>query len=164
MAPAGGAQQFAHLLGLMLDLGARAAVQHGEQVVGPADAPCRCALRTVCPRGGLGILGAARRCLRQVARAAVDETYGEAFETTFERLFRPLLDDLASFDHFRVTADFDSYATAQRQAAALYADPAAWWPKAALNTARMGWFSSDRTIKDYAREVWEVPLGGRLAR
>ena len=78
--------------------------------------------------------------------------------------FRPLLDDLASFDHFRVTADFDSYAAAQREAATLYADPAAWWPKAALNTARMGWFSSDRTIKDYAREVWEVPLGGRLAR
>ena len=37
--------------------------------------------------------------------------------------------------------------------------PAAWWPKAVLNTARMGWFSSDRTVRDYAREIWRVPLG-----
>ena len=41
----------------------------------------------------------------------------------------------------------------------IYADPAAWWPKAVLNTARMGWFSSDRTVRDYAREIWRVPLG-----
>ncbi|MFL5337237.1 MAG: glycogen/starch/alpha-glucan phosphorylase [Geminicoccaceae bacterium] len=75
--------------------------------------------------------------------------------------FRPLLDDLSSLDHFRVTADFDAYASAQRKVEATYADPAAWWPKAALNTARMGWFSSDRTIQDYAREVWQVPLGNR---
>ena len=40
-----------------------------------------------------------------------------------------------------------------------YADPAAWWPKAVLNTAHMGWFSSDRTVRDYAREIWRVPLG-----
>ena len=37
--------------------------------------------------------------------------------------------------------------------------PAAWWPKAVLNTAHMGWFSSDRTVRDYAREIWRVPLG-----
>ncbi len=73
--------------------------------------------------------------------------------------FRPLLDDLANFDHFRVTADFDGYATAQRLVEQTYADPASWWPKAVLNTARMGWFSSDRTVRDYAREIWRVPLG-----
>ncbi len=73
--------------------------------------------------------------------------------------FRPLLDDLANFDHFRVTADFDSYAAAQRKVEETYAQPASWWPKAVLNTARMGWFSSDRTVRDYAREIWRVPLG-----
>jgi starch phosphorylase len=73
--------------------------------------------------------------------------------------FRPLLDDLSNFDHFRVTADFDSYAAAQRRVEATYAVPAEWWPKAVLNTARMGWFSSDRTVRDYAREIWRVPLG-----
>jgi starch phosphorylase len=72
--------------------------------------------------------------------------------------FRPLLDDLCNFDHFRVTADFDTYATAQRQVERTYAQPASWWPKAVLNTAQMGWFSSDRTVRDYAREIWRVPL------
>ena len=73
--------------------------------------------------------------------------------------FRPILDDVGNFDHFRVTADFDSYAAAQRRVERTYADPPAWWPKAALNTALMGWFSSDRTVRDYAREIWRVPLG-----
>ncbi|MEK0085366.1 glycogen/starch/alpha-glucan phosphorylase [Benzoatithermus flavus] len=74
--------------------------------------------------------------------------------------FRPLLDDLARFDHFMVTADFDAYASAQRRVAEAYGEPALWWRKAVLNTARMGWFSSDRTVRDYAREIWQVPLGG----
>jgi starch phosphorylase len=74
--------------------------------------------------------------------------------------FRPLLDDLTRFDHFMVTADFDAYAAAQRTVEQVYAEPAVWWRRAALNTARMGWFSSDRTVRDYAREIWQVPLGG----
>jgi starch phosphorylase len=73
--------------------------------------------------------------------------------------FRPLLDDLSRFDHFMVTADFDSYAATQRLVERAYADPAVWWRKAALNTARMGWFSSDRTVADYAREIWRVKPG-----
>ena len=40
----------------------------------------------------------------------------------------------------------------------LRADTVGWWRKAVLNTARMGWFSSDRTVRDYARQVWRVPL------
>ena len=73
--------------------------------------------------------------------------------------FRPLLDDLATVDHFRVTADFDSYAAAQRRVEETYAQPEAWWPKAVLNTARLGWFSSDRTVRDYAHDIWRVPVG-----
>jgi glycogen phosphorylase len=73
--------------------------------------------------------------------------------------FRPLLDDLATVDHFRVTADFDSYAAAQRRVEETYAEPEAWWPKAVLNTARLGWFSSDRTARDYAHDIWRVPVG-----
>jgi starch phosphorylase len=72
--------------------------------------------------------------------------------------FQPILDDLAHFDHFMVTADFDSYAATQRKVEAAFAKPAEWYKKAALNTARMGWFSSDRTVRDYAKLIWGVPL------
>jgi starch phosphorylase len=74
--------------------------------------------------------------------------------------FRPLVDDLTHFDHFMLTADFDSYAATQREVERTYAEPDSWWRKAVLNTARMGWFSSDRTVRDYAREIWRVPLQG----
>jgi starch phosphorylase len=70
--------------------------------------------------------------------------------------FRPITDDLRHFDHFLLTADFDSYAEAHRAADRLYREPLDWARRAALNTARTGWFSSDRTIRDYAREVWGV--------
>jgi starch phosphorylase len=73
--------------------------------------------------------------------------------------FRPLLDDLARFDHFMVTADFDAYAQAQRTVERAFAEQAGWWRRAVLNTAHMGWFSSDRTIADYAREIWRVQPG-----
>lgn len=57
-----------------------------------------------------------------------------------------------------VTADFDSYAQSQRKVEKVFLDPESWWRMAVRNTAGMGWFSSDRTIRDYAREVWQVPL------
>jgi starch phosphorylase len=55
-----------------------------------------------------------------------------------------------------VAADFDAYAAAQRAVDARWADPAGWRRSAILNTANMGWFSSDRTMSDYAREIWGV--------
>ena len=72
--------------------------------------------------------------------------------------FRPLIDDLRSVDHFFVTDDFESYRRCQRRVDADFRAPADWWTKAVLNTAHMGWFSSDRTIREYAREIWRVPL------
>jgi starch phosphorylase len=57
-----------------------------------------------------------------------------------------------------VAADFDSYWDAQRRVAERWRDPAAWWRSAVLNTARVGWFSSDRTIAEYAKEIWNVPV------
>ena len=73
--------------------------------------------------------------------------------------FRPLVDDLATVDHFLVTADFDSYAAASVGSTRPTPSPTAWWPKAVLNTARLGWFSSDRTVRDYAHDIWRVPVG-----
>jgi starch phosphorylase len=59
-----------------------------------------------------------------------------------------------------VAADFDAYWEEQRKLDALWLNPAAWWRISLLNTARMGWFSSDRTIREYAQEIWQVPVEG----
>ncbi|MET3614549.1 starch phosphorylase [Rhizobium aquaticum] len=70
--------------------------------------------------------------------------------------FADLVDGLYSHDWFMVAADFDAYAKAQREVDALWTDQPAWYNKTILNTARMGWFSSDRTIRQYAREIWRA--------
>ncbi len=70
--------------------------------------------------------------------------------------YRGLVAGLRHHDYFMVTADFESYRTTQREIATLWADKDAWWRKAILNTARMGWFSSDRAILEYAREIWRA--------
>jgi starch phosphorylase len=71
--------------------------------------------------------------------------------------FRPLVDDLRSVDHFMITADFPDYWAAQRRVDDLYGgQPDAWRHKTLLNTARSGWFSSDRAIREYAAEIWNV--------
>ncbi|HEY3360179.1 MAG TPA: glycogen/starch/alpha-glucan phosphorylase [Polyangia bacterium] len=69
-------------------------------------------------------------------------------------LFRPLVDALLGDDHYRLTADFRSYCDCQRRVDDLYLDPARWARTAILNMARMGYFSSDRTIRQYAQEIW----------
>jgi starch phosphorylase len=72
-----------------------------------------------------------------------------------------IVDALRHHDYFMVTADFAAYQAAQRAAGALWRDPAGWWRKSILNTARMSWFSADRAILDYAREIWRTEPGLR---
>lgn len=59
-------------------------------------------------------------------------------------------------DYFLVAADFADYQSAQAEVDAAYADPDRWWRMAALNTARSGFFSSDRTIRGYMADIWGV--------
>ena len=68
--------------------------------------------------------------------------------------YKGLVNGLYEHDWFMVAADFEDYARAQRQADALYADRKTWNRMAILNTAGIGWFSSDRTIRQYAAEIW----------
>jgi starch phosphorylase len=71
--------------------------------------------------------------------------------------YKGLIDLLYSSDWFMVAADFAEYAQAQRQVDILWGEPQQWHDKAIRNTASMAWFSADRTIRDYAREIWNVP-------
>jgi len=67
-----------------------------------------------------------------------------------------LMDGLYDHDWFMVAADFDAYSAAQRDVDAKFADKLAWERSAVLNVANMGWFSSDRTIGEYAKQIWGV--------
>jgi starch phosphorylase len=60
-------------------------------------------------------------------------------------------------DYFLVAADFDAYDVAQAQVDTAFADRDRWVRMAALNTARSGFFSSDRTIRNYMRDIWDIP-------
>jgi starch phosphorylase len=67
-----------------------------------------------------------------------------------------LRDNLIHHDPFLVLADFESYSECQKKVDAAFRDKARWAKMAILNTARMGKFSSDRTIAEYARDIWKV--------
>jgi starch phosphorylase len=71
---------------------------------------------------------------------------------------RPVVDALLTHDPFLVLADYPAYAAAQREVEAAYLDPEHWARMALLNVAGMGRFSSDETIKGYARDIWRVPV------
>ncbi len=70
--------------------------------------------------------------------------------------FKGLMEGLYDHDWFMVAADFDAYAAAQRDVDRRWADPAGWRAATIKNVAQVGWFSSDRTISEYAREIWGV--------
>ena len=95
------------------------------------------------------ILGASHR-LNDVLQAI----RGGVFSPDDPARYVGLVDSLVSYDRFLLCADFDAYWEAQRRVDELWHEPNRWWRSAVLNTARMGWFSSDRTIGEYAREIW----------
>jgi starch phosphorylase len=88
--------------------------------------------------------------------AALEAIASGQFSPDDRARYANIVADLKGRDYFMVCADFDAYATAQRAADALWRDRAAWWKSAILNTARVGWFSSDRAIREYAGEIWRV--------
>ena len=88
--------------------------------------------------------------------AALDLIGAGGFSPDDPGRFRPIVDSLVHEDRYLLTADFDDYWRAQRAVDAAWNDPGTWWRKAILNTARMAWFSSDRSMREYAEEIWRV--------
>jgi glycogen phosphorylase len=89
-------------------------------------------------------------------RAALDLIFSDYFSRNEPGIFSPLRDTLLNGDYYMHLADLTSYCRAQEAAGALYANPGEWARKAILNVASSGKFSSDRTIAEYARDIWKA--------
>jgi len=90
-------------------------------------------------------------------RETLDLIFSDYFSRNEPGVFEPLRDMLlTSGDHYMHLADLNSYLEADERLRALYADPNEWARKAILNVAGSGKFSSDRTIAEYAAEIWKV--------
>jgi glycogen phosphorylase len=86
----------------------------------------------------------------------LDQIASGAFSPGDPNRYVDLVDNLRNSDWFLVAADFDAYWNVQRRIDAAWRDRDAWVRSTVLNTARMGWFSSDRTIRGYARDIWNA--------
>ena len=93
----------------------------------------------------------------EIIRKTIDFIRNGTFSATEDGIFNPLIDSLLYNDRYLLLADFDDYVRAQKEVSALYRDnPKEWARLSILNTARMGKFSSDRTISDYANDIWKL--------
>jgi starch phosphorylase len=87
----------------------------------------------------------------------LDLIFSDHFSHDEPGVFAPLHDTLLTQgDHYMNLADLTSFCQAHERLGALYADPDAWAQKAILNIASSGKFSSDRTIAEYAGEIWKA--------
>jgi len=89
-------------------------------------------------------------------KAAIDLISNGFFSHGDPDLFRPLVDALLEKDQFLLLADYRSYIDTQDKVGAAYLDRQAWTRMSILNVAHMGKFSSDRSIRDYCRDIWKV--------
>ncbi|GEP48342.1 alpha-1,4 glucan phosphorylase [Microbacterium saccharophilum] len=90
-------------------------------------------------------------------RRAMDLIASGAFSDGDKSVFEPIVSNLLYDDRFMVLADYSSYIAAQARVDAAYADTDAWTRSAILNVARCGFFSSDRSMRDYIDRIWHTP-------
>lgn len=89
-------------------------------------------------------------------KQALDQLAEGYFSARDQELFQPIVRSLLETDRFFVLADYASYIKCQENAAKTYSEPDRWTRMAILNVARSGKFSSDRTIKEYAKRIWDI--------
>jgi starch phosphorylase len=96
-------------------------------------------------------------------KAVIDLLAKGFFSPEEPDLYKPIVQSLVQGDTYRLCADFDAYVACQDRVEQAYRDQEHWSRMAIVNIAKSGKFSSDRTIRDYAREIWgaravEVPI------
>lgn len=89
-------------------------------------------------------------------RAAVDLINSGLFSHGDHGLYRPLTDSLLDEDRYFLFADYESYLTQQKEVERVYNEKFDWARRSILNVARMGWFSSDRAVREYCERIWHV--------
>lgn len=90
-------------------------------------------------------------------RGAIEAIRDSVFRPQEPSLFLPIVQSLLDFgDHYMLLGDLKSYIAEQEKVNQLYKDPMAWARKVLLNIARSGKFSSDRTIGEYADQIWKI--------
>ncbi len=92
--------------------------------------------------------------LRAVLRALAQGLFSKGDSS----LYQPIVGSIYNGDWFMVGSDFDAYCQTQKRLSLLWKEHQDWTKIAIHNSVNMGWFSSDRTIKEYAREIWNVPV------
>jgi starch phosphorylase len=98
-------------------------------------------------------------------REAVDRIGSGAFSRGDTNLFKPLVDSLLWHDPYLLFADYRPYVESQEQVSLAYEDPAKWTRMSILNVARMGKFSSDRSIREYCDKIWKAhPVTVKLGK
>jgi starch phosphorylase len=98
-------------------------------------------------------------------REAVDQIASGSFSRGDTNLFKPLVDALLYDDPYLLFADYRSYLQSQEQVSLAYEDPAKWTRMSILNVARMGKFSSDRSIREYCDKIWKAhPVAVKLGK
>nr|ANB82448.1 glycogen phosphorylase [Lithobates sylvaticus] len=89
-------------------------------------------------------------------KKAMDQIQNGFFSPTKPDLFKDIVNMLFNYDRFKVFADYEAYVKSQEKVSALYKNPKEWTKVVIKNIAASGMFSSDRTIKEYARDIWGV--------
>jgi starch phosphorylase len=97
-------------------------------------------------------------------REAIDFIASGALSRGDVDLFRPIVENLLNHDPFLLLADYQSYIDAQERVSVLWHEPRAWTRRSILDTARMGKFSSDRSIREYCERVWHIEPGQSSAK
>lgn len=100
----------------------------------------------------------------EALREVIDFIASGALGNGDAELFRPIVENLLDHDPFLLLADYQDYIDAQDRVSALWGDRQAWTRQSILNSARMGKFSSDRSIRDYCDRVWRIQPGQASSR